>query len=135
MNKNNLLYIILTLIVAVVLFYLLKPTSRQSQTYTSTEASSSALPVSNIKTFDLVVKAKELVSGPEVLQVIKGDQVTINITSDEDEELHLHGYDKSVDLEANKKANITFTANLTGRFEYELEQSKIEIGALEVQPK
>src|SRR5258707_9662025 len=86
------------------LFYLLKPktTPNSSLPRPSTESTTSAQPSTNAKTFDLVVKDKKLVSGPDTLTVIEGDQVTINITSDNKEEFHLHGYDKSVDLEANK---------------------------------
>lgn len=87
------------------------------------------------KTFDLIIKDKKLTSDPETISVMEGDSVTINIISDEDEELHLHGYDKSVDLEKDKPATLTFEANLTGHFPYELEKSKIEIGALEVSPE
>lgn len=123
MSKNNLLYLIIGVVVLVGLFYLVKPKAVPPQ------------PVSTVKTFDLVVKNKKLVSGPETLKVTQDDQVNINITNDEPEELHLHGYDKSVDLEASKSAQLKFSANLTGRFPYELEHSKTEIGALEVTPK
>ncbi len=141
MSKNNLIYLIIGVIVLVGLFYLLKPKT-PSPTETPAPSTSSAEPtasssaqISNSKSFDLVVKNKKLVSGPDTLKVTEGDQVTINITSDEDEELHLHGYDKSVDLTKNQPSSLTFQAILTGRFPYELEKSKTEIGALEVQPK
>lgn len=87
------------------------------------------------KTFDLVIKNKKIISGGETLQATQGDEVTINITSDEPEEFHVHAYDKSVELEADKQATLTFTANISGRFPFELEKSKTEVGALEVQPK
>ncbi|MDP3645492.1 MAG: cupredoxin domain-containing protein [bacterium] len=86
------------------------------------------------KTFTLVVQNRTLVSGPSTLIVKQGDQVTINITVDEDEELHVHGYDISVDLEKGKQGSLTFTASASGRFPFELEHSKTELGALEVQP-
>ena len=124
MGRNHLLYLIIAVVTVVGLFYLTKPKSNYNPQ-----------PNSQVKTFDLVVKNKKLVSGQETLKVTEGDQVTINITNDEPEELHLHGYDKSVDLEASKAAQLKFSANLTGRFSYELEHSKIEIGVLEVQPK
>ncbi len=142
MSKNNLIYLFVGVIVLIGLFYILKPKTAQTPSETSTPTTSSTQPIASSsaqpsasKSFDLVVKNKKLVSGPETLKVTEGDQVTINITNDEVEELHLHGYDKSVDLEANKPAKLEFTANLTGRFPYELEKSKTEIGALEVQPK
>ncbi len=138
MNKNNLLYLVVGMAVLLGLFFLLKPKSNSNPVIApnpSPESTSSAQINSQVKIFDLVVKNKKLVSGLDTLKVTEGDQVTINIESDEPEELHLHGYDKSVDIEASKAAQLTFTANLTGRFPYELEHSKTEIGALEVQPK
>ncbi len=137
MGRNNLIYLIIAVVILIGLFYILKPkpaSNPQPPKTISTESTSSAQNA-NVKTFDLVVQNKKLVSGPDALKVTEGDQVTIKITNDEPEELHLHGYDKSVDLEASKAASLTFTANLTGRFPYELEHSKTEIGALEVTPK
>ncbi len=86
-------------------------------------------------TFNIVIKEKKIVSGPTTIKVNQGDEITINITADEAEEFHVHAYDNSVELEPNKEATLTFTANLSGRFPFELEQSKTEIGAIEVQPK
>ncbi|EKE06150.1 MAG: blue (type1) copper protein [uncultured bacterium] len=86
-------------------------------------------------TFNLVIKEKKVISGPTTIKINQGDEVTIKITSDEAEEFHVHAYDNSVELEPNKQATLTFTANLSGRFPFELENSKTEIGALEVQPK
>lgn len=130
------------IIVLIGLFYILKPKTNSISQFTYTPSSESTPSAqspsaqnSNVKTFDLVVQNRKLVAGPDTLQVTEGDEVTINITADEDEELHLHGYDKSVDLEASKAASLTFTADKSGRFPYELEHSKTEIGALEVQPK
>ena len=85
--------------------------------------------------YELVIQGKKLVSGPATIKVTQGDEVTIKITSDESEEFHVHAYDNSVELEPNKEATLTFTAKLSGRFPFELENSKTEIGALEVQPK
>lgn len=90
---------------------------------------------SDVKKFNLSLKGKKLVSGPEILQVNQGDQVEITITSDQPEELHLHGYDKSVEFQKDLPATLSFTANISGHFEYELENVGIEIGALEVQPQ
>ena len=84
---------------------------------------------------NLVVKNKRLVSGPSSITAHQGDTVDIKITNDQAEELHLHGYDKKLDLEANKEADLSFPANLTGSFEYELEHSGTTLGQLQVQPR
>ncbi len=90
--------------------------------------------VSGERHFDLVVEQKKVVSGDTTLSVKKGDVVTITITVDEPEELHLHGYDVSVDLEPGIPATLRFVANITGRFMFEFEKSKTELGAVEVHP-
>ena len=85
--------------------------------------------------FNLVIKNKKVVSGPTTIKVTQGEEVTINISSDEAEEFHVHAYDNSVELEPNEEATLAFTADLSGRFPFELENSQTEIGTLEVQPE
>jgi len=111
------------------------PAITENNTASSSGANASSSAQANPKTFTLVVKNKKLVSGPETITVTQGDNVVIKITADEDEELHLHGYDKSIDLEKDKEGQLAFPATVSGRFAYELEHSKTDIGALEVQPK
>lgn len=137
MKISPVIYAAAGALVLIGLFLALKPgkgTVPPAATSSAQQASSSPTQ-SNTKIFELFVKNRKLVSGPETLKVNEGDDVTIRITADEDEELHLHGYDKSVDLTKNQPADLNFTASLTGRFPYELEKSKTEIGTLEVQPR
>ncbi len=140
MKINLVAYLGLAAVLLIGLFLIIKSQQSTSvvQTQTSTESSkisTNSAGQTNTKTFELVVKNRKLVIGPETLTVNQGDNVTIKTTVDEDEELHLHGYDKSVDITKNQPAELKFIANLTGRFPYELEHSKTEIGALEVLPK
>ena len=136
-SKRLFVYVILIVFILVGLFYILKPKqlsdNGQLKNTITQQATESASP--SPKTFELVVKGRKLVSGPQTINVTEGDNVTIKITSDQEEELHIHGYDKSVDLQKDIPAELSFTANLTGRFIYELEKSGTEIGALEVLPK
>jgi hypothetical protein len=85
--------------------------------------------------FDLVVRRRELISGASTLRVKKGERVTIRITCDEREQLHLHGYNKLIELFPGQPATLDFKADRAGRFEYELEKSETELGALEVLPE
>ena len=100
-------------------------------------SSSSSATQSNVsvKSFNIVVKNKKIVSGPETIQVNQGDQVKLTFTVDEDEEIHLHGYDKALDVKKDVPASEEFTANLSGSFSFELENSKTDLGVLQVQPK
>ena len=87
------------------------------------------------RTYSLIVKDKQLASGPTQLTAKQGDTVVIKVSSDEDVELHLHGYDKHLDLEQGQTKELSFTADQTGHFPYELEDFKKEIGALDVSPR
>lgn len=59
--------------------------------------------------------------------------VSLVVTSDVADEIHLHGYDKHVDVPKNGTATLTFTANLPGVFEVELESLKHRLVLLQVQ--
>lgn len=61
-----------------------------------------------------------------------GDAVTVRVTSDVDDHIHLHGYDVLVDVAAGETAELTFTADIPGVFEVELEESRIPLLELEV---
>lgn len=61
-----------------------------------------------------------------------GELVNITVTSDIAEELHLHGYDITLDLEPGTAGSIRFTADIPGVFEAELERSGLKVLELEV---
>ncbi|MEX0625326.1 MAG: hypothetical protein WD402_02150 [Chloroflexota bacterium] len=72
---------------------------------------------------------------PESIDVCKGQEVTIEIASERGGELHLHGYDDEVTVEAGGTATFTFTANRAGQFVIELhsaDDSEVEVGLLTV---
>lgn len=51
-----------------------------------------------------------------------GDQVTISVTSDVADEIHLHGYDVSTPVGPDAPGTLTFQATIPGVFEVELEE-------------
>lgn len=136
MNRNTIIYLLIGLVVLVGLFILLRPQQKASApTLQQTLISPTEMQQPEAKTFTLVVRNGKLVGGQETLTVTQGDMVVIKITIDHNNEFHLHGYDKSVDLKKDKQGELSFTADTSGRFPYELHEGKIELGALEVQPK
>jgi len=52
-----------------------------------------------------------------------GQTVLITATTDADDELHVHGYDKEVELIPGKTASVQFVANMKGTFEIETHKS------------
>ncbi len=60
------------------------------------------------------------------------DTVTINVTSDTDGQVHLHGYDIHFDTKAGQVVTQTFKADKTGDFEIEWESTSAHLGHLVV---
>jgi hypothetical protein len=66
--------------------------------------------------------------------VDQGRRVVLNVTADVSDHVHLHGYDLMADVAPGEPAKISFTADVPGRFEVELEDSGIHIAELQVRP-
>jgi hypothetical protein len=71
---------------------------------------------------------------PSELTAHHNDTVTINITSNMDGELHLHGYDIAFDTRAGQVVSQTFKAVNTGDFPIEWESTSTDLGHLVVNP-
>jgi hypothetical protein len=67
------------------------------------------------------------------VKVKLGTKVTLVVTSDVADEVHLHGYDKSADVAKGGTATIAFKATIPGIFEVELEKLKHRLVQLQVQ--
>jgi hypothetical protein len=61
-----------------------------------------------------------------------GRTIRFRARSAEGDEVHVHGYDKSVDAPAGEVVSVQFTATMPGIFEVEFENSAVAIGKLEV---
>lgn len=82
----------------------------------------------------IVVRGGKVTGGIKRVKIEQGKRVTLVVTSDIADEVHLHGYDLTADAGPGRKARIVFTAKIPGRFEVELEGRGIQIGELEVRP-
>lgn len=133
--KNSYLYIFAGVVLLGVLFLIFRSNQPPTQKNNNETAQNASSTQTSAKIFELVIKEKKIVTGPETIQLIQDDNLLLKITCDEDEELHVHGYDKSVDLEKDKPVELSFKADVSGRFVFELEKSKTDIGVIEVQPK
>src|SRR5215210_2393218 len=51
------------------------------------------------------------------LDVEQGDTVRFRVRSDRDDEVHVHGYDRMVDVSAGETVSVSFKATITGIFE------------------
>jgi hypothetical protein len=64
--------------------------------------------------FALKIEHGQVPANMRLIRVMQGDKVTLNMVSDQRLFLHLHGYEIMFDV--NGLTQISFTANLTGRF-------------------
>lgn len=86
----------------------------------------------------LAIRGGRRVGGPDTIHAVQGDELRIRLVSDQDVELHLHGYDLHLHLRPGVPGELAFVAAHSGRFELELHGAKGAHEALtvvEVQPK
>jgi FtsP/CotA-like multicopper oxidase with cupredoxin domain len=67
----------------------------------------------------IVIKNFEVQGGVRNIDVKKGDDVRIVVTSDQPDEIHLHGYDIEKEVAPGKPGNFRFKADVEGVFEIE----------------
>jgi FtsP/CotA-like multicopper oxidase with cupredoxin domain len=84
------------------------------------------------RTFNLDVKGGTM--SPDHLDARQGDTITINLTADRAEEIHLHGFDLKFEAEPGKTVTRTFKADRTCDCEIEIEDSSTHLGSLTVKP-
>jgi heme/copper-type cytochrome/quinol oxidase subunit 2 len=131
-----------TVLAAVVLFLVLRPGDEQptqsatntseTATSTDTDATTTAETPSAVR---IRIQARGDGSGSIRRVTIEGDQrVTLIVSSDVADEVHVHGYDLMADVAPGSPARISFEASVPGRFDVELESRAIQIAELRVSP-
>jgi hypothetical protein len=84
------------------------------------------------RTFDFVVTGNTM--QPESASAKQGDNITMSVTTDKAEEIHLHGFDIVFQGEPGKKVTKTFKADRTCDCEIEIESTSTHLGSLAVSP-
>ena len=107
------------------------PTTTAPPPTTTTTPTTTAAP--KVQVIRIVVNGGKPVGGITRASVKKGEKVALVVRSDVADEIHLHGYDKSVDVAAGGTARLPFVANIPGVFEAELENRSLQILQLTVQ--
>jgi hypothetical protein len=93
-----------------------------------------APPKPQVEIVRIVVRGGKVVGGLQRPTIDQGKKVAIVVGSDVADEVHLHGYDKSVDVTPGKAARLVFVASIPGRFEIELEDRGLQIADITVRP-
>ncbi len=82
----------------------------------------------------ITVRGGQPVGGVTDLTYNQGEQVRFKVDSDVADEIHLHGYDISKEVDAGGSVTFDFNAELEGIFEVELEQRAVPIAEMTVEP-
>ena len=83
-------------------------------------------------TFTIAVAGGQVTGDTGRLKVAVGDNISIGVTSDTADEVHLHGYDVSAPVAPGQPAQLLFEATIPGVFEIELEDAGVALASLQV---
>ncbi len=88
--------------------------------------------VANVPT--IVVREGQPVGGVQELAFEKGGRIRFTVESDVADEVHLHGYDISKDVQAGGDVKFDVPASIEGVFEVELEARVVPLAEVTVNP-
>ena len=153
MTRQRIILLLGGIAAAVVLFLLVRPgddeeaapsatvtaatTTAEAPTTTATTTATASEPEpapAGPTSFRVTAKGGRPVGGVQHFAARKGERVRIVVRSDVADHVHLHGYDIMRDVAPGAPAQLVFTANLTGAFEVELEDSGLQIAEVAVSP-
>jgi heme/copper-type cytochrome/quinol oxidase subunit 2 len=84
------------------------------------------------RTIQVQVTGNQVQTAERRVKVPLGTQVRLEVTADRADEVHLHGYDRKVDIEPGRMAVLEVTADTPGVFEVELEEAGLKLVELQV---
>ncbi|MFJ9433078.1 hypothetical protein ACIRQY_25955 [Streptomyces sp. NPDC101490] len=84
------------------------------------------------RTVTLTVTGKTVSPPPSRIELKKGDRLTLRVTADRADTVHVHGYDRELTLAPGTPATLTLTVDRTGLFEVETHESGLVLTQLVV---
>ena len=146
-RTNRLVLLAVAVAIAIVAFIALRPTDDSSPGADRTaDSAATAEPAPNATATPTADGTQTppkprhpkvpLLTGAKVreLTVKQGETVRFAARSPQDDEIHVHGYDRSLDAPAGQTVRMSFKATITGIFEIEFEHAGKPIAELKVEP-
>ena len=135
------------LVVAVVLFVVLRDSGSDSGRSSTTNPAAQPLPKregekpqsggkprGGVAVPTIVVRGGKPVGGVRDLSFRQGDDIRFRVESDVSDEVHMHGYDVLKPIKAGGSVEFDVPATLEGVFEVELEERVQELAEVTVNP-
>ena len=99
----------------------------------TTAASGTTEAASTVRTVQIRVTGDQVETAERRVKVPLGSEVRLEVTADRADEVHLHGYDRKVDIEPGTPVVLEFQADTPGVFEVELEEAALKLVELQVE--
>jgi heme/copper-type cytochrome/quinol oxidase subunit 2 len=99
---------------------------------TTTAGSASTAAGADAQTVQITVTGTKVATAERRVKVPLDGKVRLEVTADRADEVHLHGYDRKVDIQPGVPAVLEFTADVPGVFEVELEEAGLKLVELQV---
>ena len=99
-----------------------------------TDVAGASAPALAPKQITVTVAGDTITPKPATVTVKAGQPITLTVTSDRADEVHVHGIDKELELEAGVAGTLSFTATPAGSYEVETHKSGKLLFKLQVNP-
>ena len=101
---------------------------------TQTQTTTQTAPAAQAKVITIRVVGGVPQGGIQRPTIDQGDKVVLVVRTDSGEAVHLHGYNIEKEIVPGTPLRLPFTANIAGRFEFELHPTDTLLAVLEVKP-
>jgi plastocyanin len=96
-----------------------EPATEDGAAETETTPETATTPEAQPQATRIEIRGGEVAGGPADIKVTRGERVTIVVSSDAHDDIHLHGYDIEKPVEPGRPARFSFSADIEGIFEIE----------------
>ena len=136
---RNFIYAILAIISLIALWFFMAPSAPQTSVVAfvaSPDLTINIEPKAAIETADYhwQIQSGKII-GPQQIEVPQNETLLLSFISDVPDEVHLHGYEQAVQINANEPATLRVRLEHSGRFELETHRLHRVISVLEVEPR
>jgi plastocyanin len=103
------------------------PSATGSESATTGVASGEPNPAADVVEITVSVRDGKVTPKPHRVDVKLGNTIRLQVTSDVDDVLHVHGFDVEEPLEAGRTTTVELTADQPGLFEVETHETELQL--------
>ena len=93
----------------------------------TSSASGEVSPGASGRTLTVTVSGKKVTPPPSTVEIRVGEKLTLTVTDDHDNVLHIHGFDIEEDLVAGRPLTVTLTGKQPGTYEVETHHPELRL--------